>query len=194
MERRHHTHSKAMCWLALDRLVKLHESGHLHAPADEYWRNGQAIRDEIERRGFSTGLDSYVSSFDGGEVDASLLTLALHGYVEATHPRMQSTCRRIRQQLGIDSLLYRYREHDGLPPGEGAFGICGFWEVETLGLQRRKADAARQFESLLACANDLGLYAEEIDPVTHAALGNFPQALTHIGLINAALELAAGDR
>jgi GH15 family glucan-1,4-alpha-glucosidase len=189
--RRHHTHSKVMCWVALDRLLKLHESGHLRVSVTEYRRAAEAIRNEIERRGFNHGIGSYVSAFDGDEVDASLLALAIHGYAEATHPRIRSTCGRIRDCLGAGSLLYRYREHDGLPPGEGAFGICGFWEVGSLVMQRRHRDAARQFEQLLTCANDVGLYAEEIDPVSHAALGNFPQALTHIGLINAALELAA---
>jgi GH15 family glucan-1,4-alpha-glucosidase len=161
---------------------------------NEFEKHREAIRNEIEQRGFNRHIDSYVSAFDGDEVDASLLVLALHGYVEAGSSRMRSTCKRIRQQLGADSLLYRYRESDGLPPGEGAFGICAFWEVENLVLQGRRAEAVRQFETLLSFANDLGLYAEEIDPATHAALGNFPQALTHVGLINAALELAAYDR
>jgi GH15 family glucan-1,4-alpha-glucosidase len=193
-ERRHHTHSKAMCWLALDRLLKLHESGHLRVPANEFQQNRDAIRNEIERRGFNRRIGSYVSTLDGDEVDASLLTLALHGYVEAAHPRMRSTCSRIRACLGADSLLYRYREDDGLPPGEGAFGICSFWEVENLVRQGRQTEAAGQFDTLLAFANDLGLYAEEIEPVSHRALGNFPQALTHVGLINAALAFAAHQR
>jgi GH15 family glucan-1,4-alpha-glucosidase len=192
--RRHHTHSKVMCWVALDRLIKLHDSGHLRVPLKEFQHHREAIRSDIERRGFNQRIDSYVSTLDGDEVDASLLVLALHGYVEADHPRMTSTCRRIRECLGADSLLFRYREDDGLPPGEGAFGICGFWEVEHLVLQGRQRDAARQFDRLVGFANDLGLYAEEIDPVSHAALGNFPQGLTHVGLINAALELAAHDR
>jgi GH15 family glucan-1,4-alpha-glucosidase len=192
--RRHHTHSKVMCWVALDRLLRLHRSGHLRVPVNEFEKHREAIRNEIEQRGFNRHIDSYISAFDGDEVDASLLVLALHGYVEAGSSRMRSTCKRIRQQLGADSLLYRYRESDGLPPGEGAFGICAFWEVENLVLQGRRAEAVRQFETLLSFANDLGLYAEEIDPATHAALGNFPQALTHVGLINAALELAAYDR
>jgi GH15 family glucan-1,4-alpha-glucosidase len=193
-ERRHHTHSKAMCWVALDRLLKLHESGHVRVPVAAFERHREAIRSDIERFGFNQHLDSYVSTFGGDEVDASLLVLSLHGYIEAAHPRMKATCRRIRQHLGADSLLYRYRENDGLPAGEGAFGICGFWEVQNLVLQGRRGDAVRQFEALLTFANDLGLYSEESDPVSHDALGNFPQALTHIGLINAALELSADDR
>jgi GH15 family glucan-1,4-alpha-glucosidase len=102
---------------------------------------------------------------------------------------MQSTCRRIRERLGVGSLLYRYLEADGLPPGEGAFGLCGFWEVACRALQGDREGAGRQFEHLLAFANDVGLFAEEVDPPTGAALGNFPQGLTHLGLINAALSL-----
>jgi GH15 family glucan-1,4-alpha-glucosidase len=192
--RRHHTHSKVMCWLALDRLLRLHDAGHLRITPDDFTRQRDAIRAEIERRGYNQQLHTYTSVFEGTEVDASLLVLPLHGYIAADDPRMRSTCDRIREQLGIDSLLYRYRESDGLPPGEGAFGICGFWEVECRALQGRHAEAVRQFESLLGDANDVGLFAEETDPVSHAALGNFPQALTHIGLINAALELEARRR
>lgn len=187
--RRHHTHSKAMCWVALDRLVKLHESGYLRAPVGDFARERDALRDDIEHRGFNTQLDSYVSTYEGNDVDASLLVLALHGYTDANSPRMRATSRRIREHLGVDWLLYRYREHDGLPPGEGAFGICGFWEVENQVLQGRRAEAVRQFEDLLTYGNDLRLFAEEVDPHTRAALGNFPQGLTHVGVINAALEL-----
>lgn len=192
--RRHHTHSKVMCWVAVDRLLKLHESGHLRVPVDRFARERAALGDSIERRGFNEQLDSYVSTFDGGDVDASLLVLALHGYTDAGSRRMRSTSRRIRERLGVDGLLYRYHENDGLPPGEGAFGICSFWEVECRALQGDVGEAARQFEGLLGLANDVGLFAEEFEPQTGAALGNFPQGLTHIGLINAALELEAAAR
>jgi GH15 family glucan-1,4-alpha-glucosidase len=187
--RRHHTHSKALCWLALDRLLKLHDSGFLRVPAAEFLRERDALRAEIEARGYNERLGSYVSVLDGDEVDASLLLLALHGYADARGSRMRSTCDRIRERLGVDSLLYRYSEDDGLPPGEGAFGICGFWEVACRAQQDERARAEDQFEALLKYANDVGLFAEEIDPSTGAALGNFPQGLTHIGLINAALAL-----
>jgi len=192
--RRHHTHSKAMCWVALDRLMKLHESGHVRVPLEEFQHHRDAIRSETERLGFNQSIESYVSAFGGDEVDASLLVLPLHRYVKANDPRMESTCKRIRRDLGADGLLYRYREDDGLPPGEGAFGICGFWEVENFALQGRQQDAERQFDHLLTFANDVGLYSEEFDPMSNDALGNFPQALTHVGLINAALELEAHGR
>jgi GH15 family glucan-1,4-alpha-glucosidase len=188
-ESRQHTHAKVMCWLALDRLLKLHEAGHLRLPASAFARERDAIRLVVETRGYNDRLGSYVSVLDGDEVDASLLVLALHGYQDASAPRMQSTCRRIRERLGVGSLLYRYLEADGLPPGEGAFGLCGFWEVACRALQGDREGAGRQFEHLLAFANDVGLFAEEVDPPTGAALGNFPQGLTHLGLINAALSL-----
>jgi GH15 family glucan-1,4-alpha-glucosidase len=192
--RRHHTHSKAMCWIALDRLLKLHESGHVRIPLDAIGRERAAIRHEIETRGYNERLATYVSTLDGEEVDASLLVFALHGYADAGSARMRSTCDRIRKQLGADGLLYRYLEDDGLPPGEGAFGICGFWEVECRAMQGERGLAVRQFEYLLKCANDVGLFAEETDVTTRTALGNFPQGLTHVGLINAALQLEARHR
>jgi GH15 family glucan-1,4-alpha-glucosidase len=125
-------------------------------------------------------------------MDASLLTLPLYGYIEGTNPRMRSTCARIHEKLARDELVYRYETgtDDGLPPGEGAFGICSFWAVECVAHGGNVEGAARTFEQLLAYANDVGLFAEEIDPDIGAALGNFPQAFTHIGLINAALTLA----
>jgi GH15 family glucan-1,4-alpha-glucosidase len=188
--RAHHTHSKALCWVALDRLVQMHEAGQIQVCLDQFRAEREAIRAEIEARAYNPRLQSYTRTFGGDELDASLLTLPLYGYVEGTHPRMQSTCARIRARLGRDGLVYRYQGADGLPPGEGAFGICSFWAVECLARGGDVASATRAFEQLLGYANDVGLFAEEIDPTTGAALGNFPQAFTHIGLINAAVTLA----
>ncbi len=187
--RRHHTHAKAMCWLALDRLLNLHEAGYLKVPFEKFSAERDAIRTEVEARGYNDRLGSYVSVFDGADVDASLLVLALHGYADPGSPRMRSTYEQIRVRLGVDHLLYRYLEDDGLPPGEGAFGICGFWEVQCQAMLGDAARATAQFEHLLHYANDVGLFAEETDPGTGAALGNFPQGLTHVGVINAALAL-----
>jgi GH15 family glucan-1,4-alpha-glucosidase len=167
------------------------DAGHLQASVARFRVEGDAIRSEIESRGFSERIGSYTRTFDGDEVDASLLTLPLHGYVEAAHPRMRATWARICEQLGRGPLVYRYLgTDDGLPQGEGAFGICSFWAVECMALGGDLARATAAFEQLLEYANEVGLYAEEIDPDTHAALGNFPQAFTHVGLINAALTLA----
>lgn len=188
--RRHHTFSKAMCWVALDRLIRLHEKDQLDAPMREFSAQREAIGREIEEHGYNERLGSYVAEFDGDEVDASLLLLGLHGYADPRSARMRSTSAAIRERLGVDGLLYRYPPvSDGLPGREGAFGICSFWACQLRALQGEKADATAEFEHLLSFANDVGLFAEEIAPDTGAGLGNFPQAFTHIGLINAALAL-----
>jgi GH15 family glucan-1,4-alpha-glucosidase len=188
----HHTHSKMLCWVALDRLVEMHEAGHLEVSVDLFRANRDEIRRDIESHGYNEQIGSYTHTFDGDEMDASLLTLPLYGYIEGKHPRMRSTCARIHEKLARDGLVFRYETgtDDGLPPGEGAFGICSFWAVECVARGGNVAAATRTFERLLAYANDVGLFAEEIDPDTGEALGNFPQAFTHIGLINAALTLA----
>src|SRR5262249_45933739 len=190
--RLHHTHSKVLSWVALDRLIGLHDGGHLTAPVELLRRERAAIRAAIEARGYNARLQSYTGTFDGEELDASLLVLPMCGYLDAGDPRMRSTCARIREHLGRDGLIYRYRTgtDDGLPPGEGAFGICSFWAVDCLARAGELEAATGAFERLLAYGNDLGLFSEEIDPDTGAALGNFPQAFTHVGLINAALTLA----
>ena len=187
--RLHHTYSKVMCWVALDRLVKLHEAGVLKVPLDRFAQVRDAIRDAVERRGYNDRLGSYTRIFDGDDVDASLLLLARYGFVEAGSPRMQGTFRRIHQALERNGLLFRYQADDGLPPGEGAFGLCSFWAIECLAQQGLRDEATRRFERMLTLANDVGLFGEEIDPGTGAALGNFPQAFTHVGLIDAALAL-----
>jgi GH15 family glucan-1,4-alpha-glucosidase len=189
--RRHHTYSKVMCWVALDRLLELAGGGAIEAPVEMFTAQRNAIRAEVEERGYSERLQSYVSVLGGEEVDASLLLLGRYGYAGPHSPRMRATCERIHERLGVNGLLYRYQgTDDGLPPGEGAFGIASFWAV---GCRCRQGDvdaAARAFEHLCSLANDVGLLAEEIDPTTGAQLGNFPQAFTHVGLIDAALTLA----
>jgi GH15 family glucan-1,4-alpha-glucosidase len=188
----HNTHSKVLCWVALDRLIEMHEAGYLDVSVDLFRDNRDEIRKEIEAHGYNERIGSYTRTFDGEEMDASLLTLPLYGYTEGTNPRMSSTCARIHEKLATGALVHRYETgtDDGLPPGEGAFGICSFWAVECVTRGGNIEGATRAFEQLLAYANDVGLFAEEIDPHTGAALGNFPQAFTHIGLINAALTLA----
>ncbi len=187
--RRHHTHSKVMCWLALTRLLQLADAGELKIDRDHYRTVQRAIREAVDARGYNTDLQSYVSELDGAEVDASLLLLARFGYEDAASERMAGTYRLIEQRLGRNGLLYRYCYPDGLPPGDGAFGICSFWQVDYLARAGRLDDAQRLFEQLLGFANDLGLYGEEIDPDDGEALGNFPQAFTHVGLIDAALTI-----
>jgi GH15 family glucan-1,4-alpha-glucosidase len=184
-----HTVSKALCWVALDMLLAMHGARHLHAPTERFQQNRAALRREIETRGYNAELDSYVAIFDTDVLDASLLLLSLHGYVAAQDARMCNTSRRIAERLSRNGLLYRYLMPDGLPPGEGTFSVCSFWQVMQRANGGELGAARSQFEYLLGFANDLGLYAEQIDPDTGAALGNFPQAFTHLGLINAALTL-----
>src|SRR5215203_4692020 len=188
----HNTHSKVLCWVALDRLVKMHEAGHLEVSVDLFRTIRDEIRRDIEVHGYNERIGSYMRTFDGEELDASLLTLPLYGYIEGKHPRMRSTYASIHAKLARDGLIYRYETgiDDGLPPGEGAFGICSFWAVECVARGGDVEGATQAFEHLLSYVNDVGLFAEEIDSDTGAALGNFPQAFTHIGLINAALTLA----
>jgi GH15 family glucan-1,4-alpha-glucosidase len=185
-----HTHSRVLCWAALDRLLQLHDQGHLRrAPAARFREHRDAIRRQVESRAWNPALGSYVSWLGGNDVDANLLLLPWYGFEAAESERMRGTYRRIRERLGAGPLLYRYRTDES--PGEGAFGVCCFWAVEYLAMGGGTVDQARElFERLCDYANDLGLFGEEIDPETGAVLGNFPQAFTHVGLINAALSLA----
>jgi len=192
-EPRHHTLSKAMCWAALDRLLNMHSRGMIDVGSSEerFRRERDAIRETVEARAFNERLGSYVSALDGAEVDASLLLLPCIGYIGAGDPRMRSTYSRIWEELATNNLLFRYRSGaDGMKSREGAFGICCFWAVENLAARGDLEQAEALFDDLLQYGNDLGLFGEEIDAGTGAALGNFPQAFTHVGLVNAALAIA----
>jgi GH15 family glucan-1,4-alpha-glucosidase len=191
----HHTHSKVLCWTALHRLIGLHKAGLIRVNVDHLRATADKIRAEIEEHGYNPGIESYTRVYDGSDVDASLLVLPYFGYVAGDHDRMRSTMANVQRTLSRDGLVYRYQEtlDDGLPRGEGAFGVCSFWAVDCLARSGEKTRAEETFAHLLTYANDVGLFAEEIDPDTGAHLGNFPQAFTHIGLINAALTLLAGE-
>jgi GH15 family glucan-1,4-alpha-glucosidase len=186
--RQNHTHSRLMCWTALDRLVSLAEEGKLKGGnIDEYRRKRDEIQQQISTRAWNERLNSYVSVLDGEDLDASLLLLPWYGFEKADSPRMQATYEAIRKDLGTrDGLLYRYRAN----PPEGTFAICSFWAAEYLALGGGKSTECRDLmKALFKYQNDVGLYGEEIDAETGDALGNFPQAFTHIGLIGAALSL-----
>lgn len=186
----HHTHSKVMCWVALDRILQMHALGHLRAPTGAFVAARDDIRRCVEQEGWNPSLGSYTTGLRGHDFDASLLLLLRYGFHEPTHPRALGTFNVVDRRLSAGPLLYRYLGlDDGLVEGEGAFGICGFWAVEVLARQGRRAAAVDRFERLLAYANDVGLFSEEIDPKTGALLGNFPQAFTHVGLLDAALAL-----
>ncbi|HZH25647.1 MAG TPA: glycoside hydrolase family 15 protein [Azospirillaceae bacterium] len=192
---RHYVHSKLMCWVALDRLVRLHEAGRLKVPADVYRRERDAIREAIETRGFDPARRCYVGVLDEGWLDAAVLTMARLGYRDARDPRIVSTLQRLMSDLGDGGLVRRYGDgYDRIPTREGAFGMCSFWTVELLALQGRIDEAHRLFQRVLAMGNDVGLLAEEFDPASGEALGNIPQAYTHAGLVSAALALCQAER
>jgi GH15 family glucan-1,4-alpha-glucosidase len=190
---RHFTFSKVMCWVAFDRAIKAVERFGYEGPV-ERWRAMRArIHDEVCRRGYDADKNAFVQSYGSKELDASLLLLPITGVVAATDPRMLGTVRAIEEELMEGGLVHRYRTHaaeDGLPPGEGAFLACSFWLADNYVLQGRGREARELFERLVGLANDVGLLAEEYDPAGRRQLGNFPQAFSHIALINTAFNLS----
>jgi GH15 family glucan-1,4-alpha-glucosidase len=190
--RRHFVHSKVMAWVAFDRAADsapfFEESG------ERYRQVANEIHAEVCERGFDSGLGSFVQSYGSKMLDASLLLIPLVGFLPPSDPRVRGTLRAIEQRLLVaDEFVLRYETEsgvDGLPAGEGAFLACSFWLVDNYILQGRHEEARRLFERLLARRNDVGLLAEEVDLKTGRMLGNFPQAYSHVGLINTALNLA----
>jgi GH15 family glucan-1,4-alpha-glucosidase len=190
-----HTHSLALCWTALDRLLKLADKGLLKKiPKELFRKNLGLIGKEIREKGWNPGLGSYTATLGGRDLDASLLQLAWYGFEKESSPRMKGTCAALRRKLEPKpGLLYRYEP--SLEMGEGAFGICAFWLAEYLARGGGSLEEAREvFFAAQAHGNELGLFSEEVDPATGDALGNFPQAFTHLGHINAAMSLADRER
>jgi GH15 family glucan-1,4-alpha-glucosidase len=190
--RQHFTHSKVMAWVAFDRSVLAVEQFDLEGPVEEWRATRDAIRSEVFERGFDRELNSFVQYYGSKSADASLLMLPALGFIDADDPRMVGTVDLIRRQLERDGLLLRYPTAtgvDGLPPGEGTFLLCTFWLCDTLALQGKMNEATRIFERLLSLRNDVGLLAEQFDPILNRQLGNFPQAFSHVGLINTARNL-----
>jgi GH15 family glucan-1,4-alpha-glucosidase len=193
----HHVHSKVMIWVALDRGIRLvddHGLTEAHTEIAEWRRARDEIRDEIDSRGVHDG--HYVSAYGSKDVDASLLKLALVGYVPADDARMVATVETITRDLADPSgMVRRFRGDGGMQTfgdhTEGVFLLCSFWLVEVLAMQGRHDEARALFERVLTVGNDVGLFAEEADPASGELLGNFPQAFTHLGLISAAMRLAS---
>jgi GH15 family glucan-1,4-alpha-glucosidase len=190
--RRHFTHSKVMAWVAFDRAIAAVEKCGMDGPV-ERWR---AIRDEIRAevldKGFDRHLNAFVQFYGSTSADASLLMLPSLGFLPADDPRMAGTVALIRKQLAWNGLIARYPttpDVDGLPPGEGTFLLCTFWLADVLALQGNYEEAEAIFEQLLALRNDVGLLAEQYDPIARRQLGNFPQGFSHVGLINTARNL-----
>lgn len=189
--RRHFTQSKMLCWAALDRTIRLSEAGYMPGRRAERWRReAAAIREFVEDGCWSARKESYVRFAGGEELDSSILLGLRLGFHPFTHPRARSTLAAVRRELGDGPFLYRYKGEDGLPGTEGAFLACSFWLVEALVRTGQQEQAERLMEDLLSMANDVGLYAEEVDPESGEFLGNFPQALTHLSLIGAAVAFA----
>jgi GH15 family glucan-1,4-alpha-glucosidase len=185
--RRHFTHSKVMAWVAVDRAVKSVERFKLEGPIDKWSHLRKKIHDQVCSEGFDPELNSFIQNYGSKKLDASLLMLPLVGFLPPTDPRILGTVEAIQKRLMRDGFIERYSadpEIDGLPSGEGVFLICTFWLADNLALQGRYAEAREIFERLLDLCNDVGLLSEEYDPKARRLVGNFPQAYSHVGLIN----------
>lgn len=193
--RRHFTHSKVLAWVAFDRSIKSAETFGLSAPVDRWKRVRQEIHDDVCRNGYDAATGSFTQYYGASEVDASLLQIPLVGFLPAEDPRVAGTIAAIERTLMHDGFVERYvtREHvDGLPAGEGAFLACSFWLADAYVLQGRRREAEELFERLLSLTNDVGLLAEQYDAANQRQVGNFPQAFSHVSLINTARNLTDG--
>jgi GH15 family glucan-1,4-alpha-glucosidase len=187
----HFTHSKVMCWVALDRAVRLADRGELPAGGASRWRcEAEAILAFVDAECWSESLGSYTRIAGSGDVDASLLMLPLVDFPEPRGTRIAGTIDAVNRLLRHDDVVYRYHAEDGVPGGEGCFLNCSFWLAGALARCGRLDEARALMERLVARANDVGLFAEEIDPASGAFLGNFPQALVHLALIDAAVAIS----
>jgi GH15 family glucan-1,4-alpha-glucosidase len=184
-------HSKAMAWLAADCAAEMSDAGLLDCDPARFREAAAEMIRVTRAMAFSDDLQSYTATFGGGDLDASILALPVVGFESAKTEKMASSIKVIRRSLAREELVYRHKRAE--TEGEGAFLLCSFWLVQCLALQGEIAEARRLFDLLCERSNDVGLYSEEIDPGSGAFLGNFPQAFTHIGLINAALELQAAE-
>jgi GH15 family glucan-1,4-alpha-glucosidase len=190
--RRHFVHSKVMAWVAFDRAVRSSETQGVDGDVERWRELRDTIHREVCERGYDAERGSFIQSFDSKHLDASLLLIPLVGFLPPDDPRVRATIEAVERELMRDGFVMRYRTEDpidGLPPGEGVFLPCSFWLVDCLELLGRHDDAHALFERLLGVANDLGLMAEEYDPAEKRLLGNFPQAFTHLALVNSAFNV-----
>jgi GH15 family glucan-1,4-alpha-glucosidase len=190
----HFTHSKVMAWVALDRAVRSARRFGLAGPVKRWTALRTQIHRDVCRKGFNATRGTFVQHYGSQELDASLLLIPIVGFLPPTDARVRATVLAIERELCVDGLVMRYRKHpspDGLPAGEGAFLPCSFWLADALALIGRKREARTRFAHLLALRNDVGLLAEEYDARAKTMLGNFPQALTHVALVNTARNLSA---
>jgi len=195
--RRHFTYSKVMCWVAFDRAVKAVEQHGYEGPVDHWRKVRDAIHADVCKKGYSAKRGAFVQSYRSRELDASLLLIPMTGFLPCSDPRVKSTIEAIQRELTHDGFVMRYRTRkslDGLPPGEGVFLACSCWLADCLIMLGRRDEARELFERICKLANDLGLLAEEYDPRTGRQLGNFPQAFTHVALVNTAMNLSAEQK
>jgi GH15 family glucan-1,4-alpha-glucosidase len=195
--RQHFTHSKIMAWVAFDRAVKAVEALSADGPVERWREIRSAIHQEVCAKGFHPEKKAFTQAYGSPALDAALLMAPLVGFLRADDPRMVSTVNAIERELVRDGFVVRYRTHesnDGLPPGEGVFLLCSFWLADNYALMGREEQARALFEQLLALRNDVGLLSEEYDPVGRTFLGNFPQAFSHVGLVNTAFNLTPNER
>jgi GH15 family glucan-1,4-alpha-glucosidase len=191
-DERHYVHSKLMAWLALDRAARIAGTHRTRRGRIERWRaEREALAVDVRERGFDPRRGSYVRSYGAADLDAALLLLPALGFEEPGSPRVLGTVSAIRTELASGPFVFRYRSEEGQAATEGAFLACSFWLVDALARLGKVDEAAGLFDSLLAHANDLGLFGEEMDPATGEHLGNFPLGLTHAALIHAALSFQA---
>jgi GH15 family glucan-1,4-alpha-glucosidase len=199
--RRHFVHSKMMAWVAVDRLIRSAEKGRFTTDIPRWKKLRTRIHEEVCNRGFNPDLNSFVQYYGSKHFDASILQMALVGFLPIQDPRVQGTVKAIETHLLKNGFVARYTQDpdvDGLPQGEGSFLPCSFWLADNYQLLGRHKDALEMFDRLLAIRNDVGLLSEEYDPVAKRQLGNFPQAFSHVGLVNTAfhmqpLALRSGD-
>ncbi len=188
----HFTYSKVMAWVAFDRAIKSAETFGLEGPIDDWRKLRDEISGEVCARGFDKKLNSFVQAYESDQLDASLLLIPCVGFLPVSDPRVAGTIAAIEQRLLHDGFVMRYSTEaveDALPPGEGAFLACSFWLVDAYILQERFEDAERLFRRLVALRNDVGLLSEQYDPRQKRLVGNFPQAFSHLALINSAYNL-----
>ena len=183
-----------MCWVAFDRAIKAVETSGLEGPADRWRGHRDEIHREVCARGWDDGRRTFTQSYGSAELDAALLMIPMVGFLDPTDERVGGTIDAVRRELTVDGFVERYPTGDavgvdGLPGREGAFLLCTFWLADALALSGRVGESTELFERLVGLGNDVGLLAEQYDPIAGRMLGNFPQAFSHIGLVNTALNL-----
>jgi GH15 family glucan-1,4-alpha-glucosidase len=191
--KRHYVHSKLMVWVALDRAAQLNNRFGLEGNVDRWKESAALVKKSVLERGYDEEIGAFVQFFGSRDLDAANLLIPRHELLPPNDPRVQSTIDRTLEQLTDNGLVYRYKADDGLPGEEGAFGLCTFWMVDALALSGRLDEANEIFRGMAERASEVGLFSEEIDPESGVFLGNFPQAYTHVGLINSALYLAHAE-